>query len=76
MCGILCVFENCFGASLYVDFLHPYIYISFRLANLCFAVLTTESLPFFLVTNASEYSKEIKGRKILEATYNRTCFAL
>ena len=47
VCGILCVFENCFGASLYVHFRHPYIYISFRLANLRFAVITTESLPFF-----------------------------
>ena len=73
--GVLCGFENCFGVGLYVHLLHPFIYISFRFANLRFAVLITESLPF-LVMNTSEYSKEMKGRKILEGTYSRTCFAL
>ena len=30
----------------------------------------------FLVANASEHSKEMKGRKILKGTGSRTCFAV
>ena len=37
--GLLCGFQNCFGVSLYVHLLHPYMNIFSRFANLRLVVL-------------------------------------
>ena len=45
--GVLCGFENCFGVSLYVHLLHPFMHIFSRFVNLLFVLLRKEILTFF-----------------------------